>query len=111
MTAPYYCEHLGIFSDWIEEGQRQRNLYAPAAPGPEPQARVREVLGLPEYQVWINLGLALFCVGLLGSARTWWEMVLWGILAAAFLIYAALAWRTLRTKDRKPGKDLSSFKE
>ena len=63
--------------------------------------RVRKLLGSPRYQSWLNFGLALFCVGLLGSARACWEMILWGLLGAAFLVYAVAAWRSIR----KAGKD------
>jgi len=37
---------------------------------------------------------------LLGS-RACWEMILWGLLGAAFLVYAVAAWRSIR----KAGKD------
>ncbi len=37
--------HLGIFSDWVAAAQRQQPLYPWAAPGPETQKKVREVLG------------------------------------------------------------------
>lgn len=39
-------EHqLGVYTDLIEEAQRQGALYPPAMPGPATQRRVREVLG------------------------------------------------------------------
>ena len=43
MTTHY--QHLGIYSDWVEAAQRQQPLYPLAKPGPETQARVRDVLG------------------------------------------------------------------
>jgi hypothetical protein len=55
--------------------------------------RIRTVLREPGYQIPINLGLALFCVGMLGGAQAWWERVLWGLLAAAFAAYTWKAYR------------------
>lgn len=43
MTRGY--EHLGGFSDLVNEARKQRELYPPAPPGPETQRRVRDVLG------------------------------------------------------------------
>jgi dienelactone hydrolase len=40
-----YYQHLGAFSDWVTAAHRQQPLYPIAAPGPETQARLREVLG------------------------------------------------------------------
>ena len=53
--------------------------------------RRREVLREPGYRAAVNAGLTLFCLGLLGSSRTMWETVLWGLLAAAFLSYTIAA--------------------
>jgi hypothetical protein len=57
---------------------------------------LRALLGEPGYQIWMDLGLALFCLGMLGSARAWWETALWAALAAAFAAYGALAVRSSR---------------
>ncbi|MCK5642637.1 MAG: hypothetical protein KAJ19_17650 [Gammaproteobacteria bacterium] len=54
--------------------------------------RFREELRGVEYQRLINIGLALFCLGLLGSSSTWWEKVLWGLLALSFTFFAAQSW-------------------
>ena len=43
--------HLGIFSDLVDEAQRQQPLFPSVPPGPETVQKVREVLGfsnLPE---------------------------------------------------------------
>jgi dienelactone hydrolase len=40
-----HYEHLGIFSDLVEEARRQGPLYPLAAPGPQTQTLVRDVLG------------------------------------------------------------------
>ena len=55
--------------------------------------RTRAVLGWPSYQAAVNVGLVLFCVGLVGSARAWWEQLLWAALAVAFGYQAWSAWR------------------
>ena len=38
-------KHLGIYSDLVDEAQRQQPLYPLAVPGPDTQRKVREVLG------------------------------------------------------------------
>ena len=58
--------------------------------------RLRAVLGERGYQAAINLGFFLFCVGLLGSARTLWEQIAWGGLALAFAAQWALGLRRAR---------------
>lgn len=63
--------------------------------------RTRTVLGQPGYQAAINGGLVLFCLGLLGSARAWWEQLLWLALAAAFAYQTWAAWR--RGRDSSTG--------
>lgn len=40
-----YYQHLGIFSDWVAAARRQRSLYPIAAPGPQTQELLREILG------------------------------------------------------------------
>jgi hypothetical protein len=54
--------------------------------------RFREELRGVQYQRFINIGFVLFCLGLLGSSSTWWEKVLWGLLALSFTIFAAQGW-------------------
>ncbi|MCX6071629.1 MAG: hypothetical protein NTU91_12365 [Chloroflexi bacterium] len=49
---------------------------------------MRQVLAEAGYRVAIDLGMTFFCVGMLGMAVAWWERVLWGLLAVAFLAYA-----------------------
>ncbi len=58
--------------------------------------RRRDLLRQPGYQIWINLGLVLFCLGVLGSSRAWWEGLIWGVLAVAFGFYAFQAYRSYR---------------
>jgi hypothetical protein len=70
--------------------------YADYAAG-QGRLRLRAVLARPHQQMAINAGLALFCLGLLGSARAWWESALWAVLAAAFAWQAWHAWRRRQT--------------
>ncbi len=58
--------------------------------------RWREVWSTSGYQLVSNLGLMLFCFGLLGSARADWEKILWGALGLGFAVFAAQAWRARR---------------
>jgi len=64
--------------------------------------RLREELRAGGYQVAINGGLALFSTGMLGSANTWWERIVWGLLVIAFLYYAVTSWRGRRGQGPYP---------
>ena len=50
--------------------------------------KLRTRLRRPGYQLAVNGGLTLFCLGMIGSAGAWWERVLWALLALAFAVYA-----------------------
>jgi hypothetical protein len=56
----------------------------------------REQVARPAHSAPINIGLMVFCLGLIGSARAWWEAALWTVLAAAFAAYAGHALRRWR---------------
>ncbi len=58
--------------------------------------RRRDLLRQPGYQIWINFGLVLFCLGVLGSSRAWWESVIWVLLAAAFAYYSFSSYKKYR---------------
>ena len=60
------------------------------------QAKVWAKLKEPRYQLILNSGLALFCVGLLGNASVWWKSLLWLILAGVFLFQAWQYRRSLK---------------
>jgi hypothetical protein len=60
-------------------------------------ARTRDVLRRPRYQAALYGGMGLVCLGLLGTAHSWWEGVVWLGLAAVFGWQARQAWR--RPKD------------
>ena len=51
------------------------------------------MLSRPALQIAVWLGLGLACAGLAATGRAWWERVLWGMLAAAGLVWAGLAGR------------------
>ncbi len=40
-----HFRYLGVYSDWVQEARKQQPLFPIAAPGPETQRRLREVLG------------------------------------------------------------------
>ncbi len=54
------------------------------------RVRLRQKLGEAGFQLGINLGMVLFCVGLLLAGRSWWEKALWGLVGVSFL--AQLLW-------------------
>ena len=58
--------------------------------------RFRDVVKRHGYQAAINGGLALFCIGLINSARAWWEAVIWGVLGAAFVAFTVNSMRAQR---------------
>jgi len=62
--------------------------------------RMREVLKEPGYSVAVNTGLALFCLGLLGSSRAWWETVWWASLAVAFMVFTITALRVTHDAEK-----------
>ena len=55
--------------------------------------RIRDKLKQPRTQQALDLGLFLFCAGLATTGRTWWERILWGLLAAVWIFQAWLAGR------------------
>lgn len=61
---------------------------------------LRAILGRPAYRLATDGGLLLLCLGLLGLSASWWERMIWAILALAFLAYTVLAARDLR-RDRE----------
>jgi dienelactone hydrolase len=72
MTTPY--QHLGIFSDWVDEARRQGPLYPHAAPGPETRARLRDVLGFcngPESPLNVHVEKQWEKDGLAGEEISW----------------------------------------
>ena len=50
--------------------------------------RFRAALSRPGGARGLDIGLMLFCAGLAATARTGWERVLWGVLAAVWALLA-----------------------
>lgn len=69
----------------------------------EEKMRLRSVLGRGGVQRVLNLGLFLFCAGLAATSRTWWEALLWGLLALAFVVQIWLAGQSRRTGEERGG--------
>jgi hypothetical protein len=65
--------------------------------------RLRAVLGRPRTRQGLDLGLFLFCAGLAATGRAWWERVLWGLLAAAWIFQIWSAGRKKRYADKNNG--------
>jgi hypothetical protein len=57
--------------------------------------RLRQRLLTSGFQLSFDVGLALFCLGLLLSSTAWWQQALWGLLAALFAGHAIWLWRRL----------------
>jgi len=64
--------------------------------------KLRTRLRRPVYQRAVNVGLTLFCLGMIGSADAIWERVLWGLFAAVFAFYTWQAGR-IGDRDREKG--------
>jgi len=61
---------------------------------------VRRVLNQAHYQAALGAGLAMFCLGLLGSSESGWEALAWGLLSAASLAYLVRWLRVSRATRR-----------
>jgi hypothetical protein len=56
---------------------------------------LRSAFNEARYQLVLNLGLLLFCLGWLGNVETWWERGLWSALALSF---GWSLWQVLRQR-------------
>jgi hypothetical protein len=72
----------------------------------EEGARTRDVLARRGLRRAVDLGLLLFCAGLAATSRRTWERVVWGVLAAAWVVQAALAGRSGATQGRRDARRL-----
>jgi dienelactone hydrolase len=71
---PHAYEHLGIFSDLVDAARQQGPLFPHAAPGPETQRRIREVLGFcdgPELPQAVHAGDRWERDGVAGEVVSW----------------------------------------
>ncbi len=57
-------------------------------PAHQEGVRIRDLLKCSGYQMAINRGLTLFCLGLIDFSRNWWETALLALLAGAFAFFA-----------------------
>jgi hypothetical protein len=60
------------------------------------QSDLRIVLNQPSIQTALDVGLFLFCAGLAATGRAWWERVLWGLLAVAWVVQVWVVWANAR---------------
>lgn len=56
--------------------------------------RLRQELSGRGFQLLFILGILLFCLGALFSARTWWESALWGVLVVICVGQIIQLWRS-----------------
>jgi len=56
--------------------------------------RLRDVLKGRSWEAIFAISLTLVCLGLSTTSQSWWEIVLWGILAASFIWQGIQAWRS-----------------
>lgn len=69
-----HYQDLGIYSDWVDEACRQQELFPVAAPGPETQQRVKEVLGFckgPEIPMDVRVETTWEKDGIQGEEVSW----------------------------------------
>jgi hypothetical protein len=52
------------------------------------KVRLRQVLRDSNYQRVLNGGMALFCLGMIGSSTRVWEQVIWALLTLAFILFS-----------------------
>lgn len=83
-------QHLGIFSDLVEDARRQAPVFPLAVPGADTQHKVRETLGYcngPEIPLEVRVEQTWERDGLSGERITWW--VGYGPRTEAFLLKPA----------------------
>jgi hypothetical protein len=76
----------------------------------ERRAPIRFVLRGPGYRLGLNVGLALFALGMAGNAAVWWERSVWAILAVLFAFQAFRAARR-RTSLRSAGRRVGTLED
>lgn len=83
-------QHLGIFSDLVDDARKQAPVFPLALPGKATQEKVREVLGYcngPEFPLDVRIEQTWERDGLSGERITWW--VGYGPRTEAFLLRPA----------------------
>ena len=67
-------EHLGVFSDWVDEAKKQRDLYPQVQPGAETRNQIRDLLGFskePELPKDVVCGEEWEKDGVIGQEISW----------------------------------------
>ena len=59
--------------------------------------KLRQQLAQPGYQIFLDLAAVLFCLGMAGTSRRIWEIILWAVLAVLFIAQAAVEKFTRKT--------------
>ncbi len=54
------------------------------------QLKIRQVLAQPGKQVLLDLAGGFFCAGLAATSSHWWEIALWVIMLALFILQAGV---------------------
>lgn len=67
------------------------------------RVRRRDVLDGTGFQTFLCAGMILICLGILFTSRSWWEYVLWGLVAALSARQGYLAWQG----ERKQGNSVN----
>lgn len=83
-------QHLGIYSDIVDEARKQRSLYPSAPPGEVTRKRLREILGFcdgPEAPINVQVDQHWEKDGLEGEIISWW--VGYGPRTQAYLLKPA----------------------
>jgi len=52
--------------------------------------KLRQQLGQPGYQIFLDLAAVSFCLGMAGTSRRAWEIILWAVLAVLFIAQAVV---------------------
>jgi hypothetical protein len=67
----------------------------------EEDERLRIVLSRSGTQHGLDWALFLFCTGLAATSRRWWEQILWGLLALAWVVQALRVKQTVNQRESK----------
>jgi hypothetical protein len=72
------------------------------------QIPLRQSLGKAGFQLALNSGMTLFCLGMLFGGQSWWEKAIWAVLAALFAVQVVYTWlkKTGKTKINQPESSL-----
>lgn len=59
--------------------------------------RLRARLTVPDFQMWLLVGLTLIGLGAALTVSRWWERALWGLLCVVNVWQIWLSWRESKT--------------